>query len=61
MGQRANLVMIESKEIKIYYSHWKASYVPNILAQGLDFCRYYFPKFDESKFLLDNAWSEGLC
>jgi len=59
MGQRANLVLVENKEPKIYYSQWGAQKTPNILAQGLDFCEKYFKEFNEDGWLLDNAFADG--
>lgn len=59
MGHRANLVLVENKESKIYYTHSRAQEMPNILAQGLDFCEKYFKGFDEDGWLMDNAFAEG--
>lgn len=59
MGHRANLVLVENKKYKIYYTHWKAQETPNILAQGLDFCEKYFKEFDENSWLMDNVFAEG--
>lgn len=59
MGQRANLIIVENREHKVYYSHWLAQETPNILAQGLEFCEKYFTEFSEDKLLLDNASAEG--
>jgi hypothetical protein len=59
MGNRSNLVIVENKEPKIYYTHWSAQKTPNILAQGLEFCEKYFKGFSEYGWLMDNAWSEG--
>lgn len=59
MGHRANLIIIENKEPKIYYTHWGAQNTPNILAQGLEFCEQYFRGFNEDGWLMDNAWAEG--
>lgn len=59
MGQRANLVIVENNEPRIYYSHWDAPYTPNILAQGLEFCEKYFKDFNEDGWLMDNAFAEG--
>lgn len=59
MGHRANLVLVENKEPKIYYTHWRAQETPNILAQGLDFCEKYFKEFNEEGWLMDNAFAEG--
>lgn len=59
MGQRANFVIVENNEPKIYYSHWEAPHTPNILAQGLEFCETYFKEFNEDGWLMDNAYAEG--
>ena len=59
MGQRANLVIVQNSEPKIYYTHWRAQETPNILAQGLEFCEKYFKEFNEDGWLMDNAWAEG--
>lgn len=59
MGHRANLILVEDKEPKIYYSHWDGQNTPNILSQGLEFCEKHFKKFKEDGWLMDNAWAEG--
>lgn len=59
MGHRANLVLIENNKPKIYYSHWDGNKIPNILAQGMDFCEKYFVTLNEDHGLMDNAWAEG--
>lgn len=59
MGQRANFVILENKEVRIHYSNWEAPNTPNILAQGLEFCESYFKEFNEMTWLMDNAFAEG--
>ncbi len=59
MGHRANLILVENKEPKIYYSHRAAQNTPEILAQGLAFCDNYFKQFNEDGWLMDNAFAEG--
>lgn len=59
MGHRANFILVEGKKHKIYYTHWRALEIPNILAQGLDFCEKYFKEFNEDGWLMDNASAEG--
>ncbi len=59
MGHRANLILLENNNPRIYYSHWDGNYIPIILYQGLEFCEKYFVGFDEHGWLMDNAWSEG--
>lgn len=59
MGHRANLIIVENKEPKIYYTHWESQKTPNILAQGLEFCENYFKTFNEDGYLMDNAYAEG--
>lgn len=57
MGHRANLILLENNNPRIYYSHWDGNYIPIILYQGLEFCEKYFVGFDEHGWLMDNAWS----
>lgn len=59
MGHRANLILVENNNTKTFYSHWSGNITPRILAQGLKFCENYFKKYDETNWLLDNAWAEG--
>ena len=59
MGHRANLVLVENREPKIYYAPWRAQETPSILAQGFDFCESYFKEFTEEGWLMDNAFAEG--
>lgn len=59
MGHRANLILVENKIPKIYYTHSLAQEIPSILAMGLEFCEQFFPQFNQVNFILDIAWSEG--
>lgn len=59
MGHRANLILLENKLTKIYFSHWDGQKTSKILAQGLEFCEKHFKKHNQDGWLMDNAWSEG--
>lgn len=59
MGHRANFIILENDQPRIYYSHGRAQETPSILAQGLAFCEAYFLGFNEWSLLMDNAWAEG--
>lgn len=58
MSSRANFVLIENRQVQLYYSTYALS-TPAILAQGLEFCESLFKKHICCEYLLDNAWAEG--
>ena len=52
MGDRANYIWKENEVTTIYYAGFGAHDTTNVLAQGLDFCREYFPNLSERDFFL---------
>lgn len=61
MGQRANLVIVENKQYKIFYSHWCANSLDKDLFWGVEHSLAFIrlqDEVDESGWL-DEVWAEG--
>lgn len=59
MSHRANLILHENNQTHIYFSAMSALFTTKIMAQGFDYCKWYFQQYDKVTCLLDNAWAEG--
>ncbi len=61
MGQRANLILVEGREYRLFYSHWCANTLASDLFWGpehaVDFIR--IQRVLENSDWLDNVWAEG--
>jgi hypothetical protein len=59
MGQRANLILLQNRQYRIYYTHWRANTLDRDLFWGPDhatlFARVQKPTDD----WLDEVWAEG--
>lgn len=60
MGARANYVIIEDGAIDIYYSHWGAMYVPEVVIDGPEATRAYIrDEAPTTGSLMNDIWAEG--
>jgi hypothetical protein len=59
MGHRANFVLVEQGKATIYYSHWGAKTIPDMLVAGPDRCWNSIQRLTPGSELLDNVWAEG--
>ncbi|MCE5268252.1 MAG: hypothetical protein LLG00_10245 [Planctomycetaceae bacterium] len=61
MGQRANLVIVENGDYRLYYSHWCANTLPRDLFWGPDYAIAFIQaqrELNKSDWL-DDVWAEG--
>ncbi len=60
MGHRCNLIVIENGQTEIYYDHWAATRLDEVVFWGAehvkDFCRQ---REQDKTAILDDVWAEG--
>lgn len=59
MGHRSNFVIIQNREINIYYSHWGATSIPKDIFYGPEVTIDYIQSLQPVETLLDDLWCEG--
>ncbi len=59
MGHRSNFVIIQNREINIYYSHWGAISIPKDIFYGPQITIDYIKSLQPVETLLDDLWCEG--
>lgn len=59
MGSRANYIIKSEHGVRIYYSHWRASYIAKDLYLGYEKLKYFIEQFDEDDEIINYPWIEG--
>ncbi|MGA2496699.1 MAG: hypothetical protein ABSH20_03100, partial [Tepidisphaeraceae bacterium] len=59
MGQRANLILVENGQYRIFYSHWCAASMTRDFFWGPDWAKIFISVQEPCKDLLDEIWAEG--